>query len=83
MVTDADSRVVAFEEKPPEPRSNLISMGIYVFDRDILIQRLRRGRGAAGSKHDFGRDIVPRMVDDDRVFAYRFRGYWRDVGTIE
>jgi glucose-1-phosphate adenylyltransferase len=83
LVTGADGRVVAFEEKPPEPHSNLISMGIYVFDRDVLVRRLEEDAHAQGSKRDFGRDVVPRMVQMDRVFAYPFKGYWRDVGTIQ
>jgi len=83
LVTGPDGRVVAFEEKPPQPKSNLISMGIYVFDRDILVRRLEEDARLVGSKRDFGRDIVPRMVQVDRVFAYPFRGYWRDVGTIQ
>jgi glucose-1-phosphate adenylyltransferase len=83
LVTAADGRVTAFEEKPPEPRSNLISMGIYVFDRDILVRRLEEDARTAGSKRDFGRDVVPRMVEADRVYAYPFKGYWRDVGTIQ
>jgi glucose-1-phosphate adenylyltransferase len=83
LVTDSEMRVVRFEEKPAQPTSNLISMGIYVFDRDILVRRLEEDARAANSKRDFGRDIVPRMVDVDRVFAYPFRGYWRDVGTIQ
>ncbi len=83
LVAAADGRVVGFEEKPPQPQSNLISMGIYVFDRDVLVRRLEEDVRIQGSKRDFGRDIVPRMVEIDRVFAYPFRGYWRDVGTIQ
>jgi glucose-1-phosphate adenylyltransferase len=83
LVTAHDGRVSAFEEKPPEPHSNLISMGIYVFDRDILVRRLEEDARTPGSKRDFGRDVVPRMVEIDRVYAYPFRGYWRDVGTIQ
>ncbi len=83
LVTGPDGRVVAFEEKPPEPHSNLISMGIYVFDRDVLVRRLEEDAHASGSKRDFGRDVVPRMVELDRVYAYPFKGYWRDVGTIQ
>ena len=83
MVTDGDGRVVGFEEKPPEPTSNLISMGIYVFDRDILMRRLEEDARISSSKRDFGRDVVPRMVEHDRVYAYPFLGYWRDVGTIQ
>jgi glucose-1-phosphate adenylyltransferase len=83
LVAAPDGRVVGFDEKPAQPKSNLISMGIYVFDRDVLVRRLEEDARIAGSKRDFGRDIVPRMVEMDRVFAYPFRGYWRDVGTIQ
>ncbi|MCA1644554.1 MAG: glucose-1-phosphate adenylyltransferase [Chloroflexi bacterium] len=83
LVAAADGRVVGFEERPPQPQSNLISMGIYVFDRDVLVRRLEEDARIQGSKRDFGRDLVPRMVEVDRVFAYPFRGYWRDVGTIQ
>ena len=83
LVTAPDGRVIGFEEKPPEPHSNLISMGIYVFDRDILVRRLEEDARISGSKRDFGRDVVPRMVEMDRVYAYPFKGYWRDVGTIQ
>jgi glucose-1-phosphate adenylyltransferase len=83
LVTAPDGRVIGFEEKPPEPHSNLISMGIYVFDRDILVRRLEEDARTPGSKRDFGRDVVPRMVEMDRVYAYQFKGYWRDVGTIQ
>jgi glucose-1-phosphate adenylyltransferase len=83
LVAASDGRVVGFDEKPVQPKSNLISMGIYVFDRDILVRRLEEDARLPGSKRDFGRDIVPRMVEMDRVYAYPFRGYWRDVGTIQ
>jgi glucose-1-phosphate adenylyltransferase len=83
MVTDHGGRVVSFDEKPPQPRSNLISMGVYVFDRDVMVRRLEEDAHIPGSKRDFGRDIVPRMVNLDRVYAYPFRGYWRDVGTLQ
>lgn len=82
MVTNPDGRVIRFEEKPSEPTSNLISMGIYVFERDVLRRRLEEDARIVGSRRDFGRDVVPRMVDMDRVFAYPFKGYWKDVGTI-
>jgi glucose-1-phosphate adenylyltransferase len=83
LVTDAEGRVVMFEEKPKRPRSTLISMGIYVFERDVLERRLEEDAGLKHSERDFGRSIIPRMVNEDRVFAYPFRGYWRDVGTID
>ena len=82
LVVDKDQRVIEFDEKPPQPRSNLISMGIYVFDPEILTQRLTEDSRLRSSAHDFGKDVIPRMVGTDRVFAYQFNDYWRDVGTI-
>ncbi len=82
MITDEEGRVVEFEEKPPQPRSTLISMGVYVFEPSILARRLAEDARLRGSSHDFGKDVIPRMVEMDSVFAYRFDGYWRDVGTI-
>jgi len=82
MVVDKDHRVVEFDEKPPEPRSNLISMGIYIFDPEILTERLVEDSRMRSSAHDFGKDVIPRMVNTDRVFAYQFDDYWQDVGTI-
>jgi glucose-1-phosphate adenylyltransferase len=80
---DPDGRVISFEEKPEKPRSNLISMGIYVFDRETLFRELIRDARADGT-HDFGRDVIPHMVaSGQKVYGYRFSGYWRDVGTIE
>jgi glucose-1-phosphate adenylyltransferase len=83
LVTDRDNQVVRFEEKPPVPTSNLISMGIYVFEYELLLRRLQEDADDLSSDHDFGRNIIPRMVDIDRVYAYPFKGYWRDVGTVE
>ena len=82
MVTDDDGQIVEFEEKPPQPRSNLISMGIYIFESETLAKRLMEDARMRGSAHDFGKDVIPRIVHTDRVFAYRFDGYWQDVGTI-
>jgi glucose-1-phosphate adenylyltransferase len=82
MIVDDDARVVEFDEKPPEPRSTLISMGIYIFDPEVLTQRLTEDARMRGSAHDFGKDVIPRMVGMDRVFAYHFPDYWQDVGTI-
>jgi glucose-1-phosphate adenylyltransferase len=84
LSVDEDNQITEFEEKPDRPRSNLISMGIYVFNRDTLIEQL--GIDAKrDSTHDFGRDIIPAMVADpaSKVYGYHFDGYWRDVGTIE
>jgi glucose-1-phosphate adenylyltransferase len=78
LEADADGRVTAFVEKPPNPTSNLVSMGVYVFDWSVLREVL------SPERVDFGRDLLPWMVDAGRrVFAYDFRGYWQDVGTVE
>ena len=88
LETDAEGRVVSFEEKPREPRGTLGSMGIYVFDRETLIRVLIEDAKAAENRgtptqHDFGRNIIPTMVErGERVYAYPFTGYWQDVGTI-
>jgi glucose-1-phosphate adenylyltransferase len=82
LVADDRGRVVSFDEKPKNPRSNLVSMGIYIFEKDILQERLDED-ARIKSNHDFGRDIIPSMVNRDRVYAYRFNDYWRDVGTVE
>ena len=82
LIADETGRVLSFEEKPKRPRSNLISMGVYIFDKDVLRERL--GEDASRrTGHDFGGDIIPSMVGRDRVYAYRFSGYWRDVGTLD
>jgi glucose-1-phosphate adenylyltransferase len=83
LVTDLDNQVIRWEEKPPVPSSNLISMGIYVFEYELLRRRLEEDAEDPSSSRDFGRDVVPRMVELDRLYAYRFNGYWRDVGTID
>jgi glucose-1-phosphate adenylyltransferase len=84
LITGEHDRVTEWEEKPANPRSNLISMGVYVFEKNVLEQRLAEDSAKGDSSaHDFGQNIIPAMVERDRVFAYRFSGYWRDVGTIE
>ncbi|MBQ7503683.1 glucose-1-phosphate adenylyltransferase [bacterium] len=82
MVVDGDGRITEFYEKPKErDKGNLASMGIYIFNADVLADRLSE---APGVKVDFGHDIIPDMVArGDRVFSYRFEGYWIDVGTID
>jgi glucose-1-phosphate adenylyltransferase len=85
LIADDSGRITAWEEKPEHPRSNLASMGIYVFNKEVLMKALLDDAEDDESEHDFGRDIIPRLVDDPsrRVYGYSFRGYWRDVGTIE
>jgi len=82
---DANARVSAFIEKPVNPPSNLASMGVYLFNYDVLEQLLREDRDMGeGSDHDFGKNIIPRMVRENmNLFAYIYGGYWLDVGTIE
>lgn len=82
MTTDEDDRVIEFTEKPKNrDKGNLASMGIYVFNTDILIKRLSEG-SEEQPRIDFGQHVIPAMVGRDRVYAHRFRGYWVDVGTI-
>jgi glucose-1-phosphate adenylyltransferase len=93
---DGDWRIVGFQEKPEEPRTLpgdpqgiLASMGVYVFNIEIMVRRLIDD-ARSDSSHDFGKDIIPAMIQKDRVFAFDFRegdqggtGYWRDVGTLD
>ena len=77
-------RIVEFEEKPAEPKSNLASMGIYIFNWKLLRKMLVADMKNEESNHDFGKDIIPALLNDDkRLFAYKFKGYWKDVGTID
>ena len=78
-----DDAVVAFDEKPAHPKSNLVSMGIYIFRKDALLEVLAEDARNAASSHDFGRDVVPAMMERYRVYGYRYKGYWRDVGTVD
>ena len=85
MNTDtSDGRIIEFEEKPAQPKSNLASMGIYIFSRDLLDKYLKEDAEEEGSEHDFGKNIIPKMLKDNRrLYSYAFEGYWKDVGTIE
>ena len=96
---DDDQRIVDFREKPTQPATlpndpahALVSMGIYVFSMELLLSTLRADHAHSDSEHDFGKDILPRIVGEKRVFAYPFGGeagrvtpdrYWRDVGTLD
>lgn len=84
MITDGNGRITEFEEKPEHPRSNLASMGIYIFSWKELKKYLTEDEFKEGSSHDFGKDVLPAMLDaGERMFAYPFEGYWKDVGTID
>ena len=84
MNTNEDGQIVEFEEKPEHPKSNLASMGIYIFDWKLLRKMLTADIKDPDSSHDFGKDIIPQMLADGRnLYAYKFKGYWKDVGTID
>jgi glucose-1-phosphate adenylyltransferase len=84
MNTKEDGRVYEFEEKPKEPKSTLASMGIYIFSTSLLRQYLQDDDNDPISAKDFGKNIIPAMLNDGkRLFAYTFDGYWKDVGTID
>ena len=84
MNTNEDGRIESFEEKPKQPKSNKASMGIYIFTKDFLKKYLEEDAVLEDSEHDFGKNIIPKMLADGaRMFSYAFEGYWKDVGTIE
>jgi len=77
-------QITEFEEKPAEPKSNLASMGIYIFSWELLRKILVADMKNPDSHHDFGKDVIPTLLNDGkRLFAYEFKGYWKDVGTID
>ena len=84
MNTNEDNSISEFEEKPAHPKSNKASMGVYIFTWEKLRQYLVADAEDPNSSNDFGKNIIPKMLDDQqRMFAYDFEGYWKDVGTIE
>lgn len=84
MNATEDGVIYEFEEKPEKPKSNLASMGIYIFDWKQLRKLLVADMKNPDSNHDFGKDIIPTLLNDGRrLLAYKFKGYWKDVGTID
>ncbi|MDQ1144634.1 glucose-1-phosphate adenylyltransferase [Bacillus sp. SORGH_AS 510] len=84
MNTNEDMRIVEFEEKPANPKNNLASMGIYIFSWNVLKEFLEMDDRKAGSSHDFGKDVIPMLLEENKkLFAYPFKGYWKDVGTVQ
>ncbi len=84
MAVDGNDHIVEFQEKPKEPKSNLASMGIYVFTWKKLREYLINDENDPASSNDFGKNIIPNMLNaGETMFAYRFDGYWKDVGTLE
>lgn len=84
MNTDEDDKIFEFEEKPENPKNNLASMGIYIFNWKVLKEYLIEDEENEKSSHDFGKDIIPKFLENKKnMYAYRFKGYWKDVGTVE
>ncbi len=84
MNTDPDGRINEFEEKPEKPKSNLASMGIYIFNWKLMRKMLIEDMKNPDSSHDFGKDFIPVMLNEGKsLYAYQFSGYWKDVGTID
>ena len=84
MNTNEDLSIYEFEEKPENPKSNLASMGVYIFDWKILKEYFEEVDSSGANYDDFGKNLIPKMLEDQiPMFAYPFKGYWRDVGTIE
>ena len=81
--TEGDDSIYEFEEKPAKPKSNLASMGVYIFTWDVLRTALIKDEADPDSNNDFGKNIIPMLLSEGKkLFAYRFSGYWKDVGTI-
>ena len=84
MTADSDGKIVEFAEKPKEPKSNLASMGVYVFTWDVLKKYLQSDEKDPASSNDFGKNIIPTMLENgENMCAYAFDGYWTDVGTVQ
>ena len=84
MNTDQNGRIIEFEEKPAQPKSNLASMGIYIFNWDTLRRYLVEDQAKNREMEDFGKNVIPAYLSNaENCFAYSFEGYWKDVGTIE
>jgi len=80
---DEEGQLTGFQEKVSQPGSNLVSMGIYLFKKDILKQLLEEDAQSMTSEHDFGKDVFPTIAGRGKFFGYDFQGYWRDVGTVQ
>ena len=84
ITLDGNDLITSYEEKPKEPKSNKASMGVYVFSWDKLKKYLIQDENTEGSANDFGKNIIPTMLEaGERLFAFPFAGYWKDVGTID
>lgn len=83
ITADEDGKIVKFTEKPAEPDSNLASMGIYIFSKEVLVKALVEDHADHESEHDFGKNIIPKLLGEGKkLCTYEFEGFWKDVGTI-
>lgn len=83
ITQDDDEKILKFTEKPNKPDSNLASMGIYIFNTDLLLSSLKEDAADQSSEHDFGKNVIPKLLEEGkRLYTYEFNGFWRDVGTI-
>ncbi|MFT5875077.1 MAG: glucose-1-phosphate adenylyltransferase [Clostridium sp.] len=84
MNTTTDNKIYEFEEKPQDPKSNMASMGVYIFNWKFLKNFLKDDENNKHSSNDFGKNIIPAMLKSEKnIYAYPFKGYWKDVGTIK
>jgi glucose-1-phosphate adenylyltransferase len=81
--TDRNNRIIDYVEKPEKTRNNLASMGIYIFNKETLVKRIMKCGISGSFKHDLTYTVVPEVLKHDRFYAYRFNGYWRDIGTVQ
>lgn len=80
---DEKDKIIEFEEKPPKPKNNMASMGIYMFNWKELRKYLRKDNKDKDSVHDFGKNVLPKMLEEEKkMYAWNFKGYWKDVGTV-
>lgn len=84
MNTNEDGSIYEFEEKPAQPKSNKASMGVYIFKKEALFHYLLKDEANENSSNDFGKNVIPAMLNgNEKLFAYPFKGYWKDVGTLQ
>lgn len=84
MNCDENNQIIEFEEKPEHPKSTKASMGIYIFNKDVMVEELTLDRNDPTSSNDFGKNIIPNMLNKGKkIMAYEYKGYWKDVGTID
>lgn len=82
--TDKDNKIIEFDEKPENPKNNLASMGIYMFNWEVLREFLIKDAKDPDSEHDFGKNVLPSILEEgNEMFAWKFDGYWKDVGTVK